>query len=85
MRNCLIIGKSTVVPTHKKGDKTDCSNYRGTSLRSTSYKILKSTIVSRLTPYTDEITGDHQCVIRRNELFANANDVSIEEESRHHK
>jgi hypothetical protein len=29
-----------VISVYKKGDKTDCSNYRGMSLPLTSYKIL---------------------------------------------
>jgi hypothetical protein len=48
------------VPIYKKGDKTDCSNYRGISLFSTTYKILLSILLSRLTPYAEEIIGDHQ-------------------------
>jgi hypothetical protein len=52
--------ESIVVPIHKKGDKTDCSNYRGISLLSTSYKILSNILLARLTPYADEIMGDHQ-------------------------
>jgi hypothetical protein len=50
--------ESIVVPTHKKGDKTECSNYRGISLLSMSYKILSNILLSRLTPNADEITGD---------------------------
>jgi hypothetical protein len=58
--------ESIVVPIHKKGDKADCSNYRGISLLSTSYKILSIILLSRLIPYADEIIGDHQCGFRCN-------------------
>jgi hypothetical protein len=53
--------ESIIVPVHKKGDKTDCNNYRGISLLSTSYKIFSDILLSRLGPYIDEIIGDHQC------------------------
>jgi hypothetical protein len=58
--------ESIVVPIHKNGDKTDCSNYRGISLLSTSYKILSNILPARLTPYANEIMGDHHCGFRRN-------------------
>jgi hypothetical protein len=58
--------ESIIIPVHKKGDKTDCSNYRAISLLSTSYKILSKIHLSRLSPYVDEIIGDHQCWFRRN-------------------
>jgi hypothetical protein len=54
-----------MAPIHIKGDKTDCSNYRGISLFSTSYKILSKILLCTLTPYADEIIGDHQCGFRR--------------------
>jgi hypothetical protein len=55
-----------IVPIYKKGDKTDCNNYRGIFLLSTAYKILCNILLSRLTPYVNEIIGDHQCGFRRN-------------------
>jgi hypothetical protein len=58
--------ESVIVPIYKKGDKTDCSNYRGTSLLSTTYKILSNILLSMLTPYGEEIIGDHQCGFRHN-------------------
>jgi hypothetical protein len=58
--------ESIVLPIHTKGDKTDCSNYRGIPLLSTSYKMLSDILLSRLIPYADEIVGDNQCGFRRN-------------------
>jgi hypothetical protein len=55
-----------LVPIDRKGDETDCNNYRGISLLSTSYKILTKHLLARLTPYAVEIIGDHQCGFRRN-------------------
>jgi hypothetical protein len=40
--------ESIVAPVYKKGDKTDCSNYRGISLLSTTHKILSNILLSRL-------------------------------------
>ena len=51
--------ESIIVPIHKKWDKTDCNNYRGISLLPTTYKILSNILLSRLIPYAEEVTGDH--------------------------
>jgi hypothetical protein len=44
---------SIIVQIHEKGDKTDCSYYRGISLLRMSYKILSYILLSRLSPYID--------------------------------
>jgi sorting nexin-29 len=51
--------ESIIVPVHKMGDKTDCNNYRGMSLLSSSYNILSNILLASLGPYIDEIIGDH--------------------------
>jgi len=56
----------TIMKVSKKGDKTDCNNYRRISLLPTTYKILPNILLSRLIPYAKEIIGDHQCGFRRN-------------------
>ena len=58
--------ESIIVPIHKKGDKTDCNNYRGISLLPTTYKIFSNILLSRLISYAKEIIGDHQCGFRHN-------------------
>ena len=50
---------SIIVSIHKKGDKTDCSNYKGISLLPATYKTLSNILLSRLIPYAKEIIGDH--------------------------
>jgi sorting nexin-29 len=62
--------ESITVPIYKKGDKTDYDNYRGISLLLTKYKILTNILLSRLTPYAEEIIGDYQCGFRRNSSTA---------------
>jgi hypothetical protein len=47
--------ESIIVSVHKKGDESDCNNYRVISLLSTSYNILSHILLSRLGPYIDEI------------------------------
>ena len=58
--------ESIIAPIHKKGDKTDCNNYRGISLLPTTYKMLSNILLSRLIPYAKEIIGDYQCGFRHN-------------------
>jgi hypothetical protein len=45
--------ESVIVPVHKKGDKTDCNNYRGMSLLSTSDKIVLNILLISFSLYID--------------------------------
>jgi len=53
-------------PIYKKCGKTYCINYKGISVFPVTYKILSNFLLSRLTPYAEEIMGYHQCGFRRN-------------------
>jgi hypothetical protein len=60
--------ESIIVPIHKMGDKTtDCNNYCGISLLLTAYKILSNILLTRLTPYVNDVIGNHQCGFHCNE------------------
>jgi hypothetical protein len=58
--------ESIIVQIYKMDAEADCSNYCGKSLLSTSYKVLSKILSSRLSPYTCEIIGDHQCELQCN-------------------
>jgi len=58
--------ESIFAPIYKKGDKTDCSNYRCLSLFPARYKSVCNILLSKLNPYAEEIVGDHQYGFRRN-------------------
>jgi hypothetical protein len=55
-----------IVPIPKKGVKTHFNNYRGISLLSTACKTLSNILLAGLTPYVNEVIGDHQCGFCRN-------------------
>ena len=53
-------------PINKKGNKTDCSNYKGISLSPNTYKMLSNILLSNITSYVEEIIGDHQLGFQHN-------------------
>jgi hypothetical protein len=58
--------ESIIIQIHKKSDKTDCNNHRGIFLLSTAYIILSNILPVRLSPYANNVIGDHQYGFRRN-------------------
>ena len=52
-------------PMHKKGDKLQCSNYRGSALLSICYNVLTNILHRQLVPYAKEILRNYQCGFRK--------------------
>ena len=65
-RNCLMNGRSRSQYLSIRRGMKHCNNYRGISLLPTTYKVLSNILLSRLIPYAEKVTGDHQCEFRRN-------------------
>ena len=60
-----MIGNSRSLPIYKKVI-SNCSNYRGITLLSTTNNILFNFLLSISTPYAEEIIGDRLCGFRSN-------------------
>jgi len=52
--------ETIIVPTHKRGDRDRCGNYRGIALRNAAYKILLNIILGKIKPYIEKVVGDYQ-------------------------
>ena len=58
---------ASIVTIYKKGDRTDCGNYRGISLLSIAGKIFARILLNRLSTHiTPEVVPETQCVFRGN-------------------
>ena len=60
--------ESIIVRMYKESDKTDCSSYSGISLSPATYKILSNILLLWLSQHAEEITGDHQCGFRKQQV-----------------
>ena len=49
-----------VCPIYEKGDKLDCSNYRGITLINAAYKIFSQILCRRLSPRAKRFVGPYQ-------------------------
>ena len=57
---------SVIIVLHKKGDKTECGNYRGISLVSPAGKVLLKVVATRLSAYCEAkgLLPEEQCGFR---------------------
>ena len=56
--------KDLMCPIYKKGDKTECSNYRGISLMSHTFKVYERILEKRLREYIEPKLGEWQSGFR---------------------
>ena len=54
------------IPVFKKGQKSDCNNYRGIAILCVTNKIISRTILNRLIPVLDSQLNESQCGFRSN-------------------
>jgi hypothetical protein len=63
--------RSITCPIYKKGEKSECCNYRGISLHNTAYKILAIAINNRLTTYADLLSQEQNGFGRNRSITVN--------------
>jgi sorting nexin-29 len=51
---------AVLCPIHKKGNKSDCENYRGIALLGVMYKLMSAIVAKKLTDYTEQLLGEYQ-------------------------
>lgn len=56
--------EAIICPLHKKGDKTNCGNFRGISLLNVTYKVFTKILALRLKPFVESAVGEYQCGFR---------------------
>ena len=61
--------KTIVKPLHKKGDKSECGNYRSISLVSLGSKLLSNMLIFRLRDAVDKVLREEQCCFRKGRGF----------------
>lgn len=58
--------EALICPLHKKGDVSNCENYRGIALMDIVYKIMAVAIKNRVNEVAERKIGQYQCGFRKN-------------------